>query len=319
MKKTLIALAAVAATGAAFAQSSVTLYGVADASIVKTTDKSTVLSSSGVMNNGTSRWGVRGSEDLGGGLKAGFNFEDGLSLNTGASNLSGGNYFSRAAWMNLSGGFGELRLGRTLNPSFYSVAAWELTGTANYSAVMSQFGGVTGGVRNSSQVAYTTPNMGGFSATLGYIMKGNNIVGATAATATTPAVAGVERAKVDLNAIYRNGPVAVSLGYNKTQDQEKNVALGASYKVGPATIAGSVIDASGKGKGFTIGAGMQAGPVYLVVDVARDTDYKDTDLLLEAKYPLSKRTFAYAAFLRDGKGKTAMNVNNVGLGIRHNF
>jgi predicted porin len=328
MKKTLIALAAIAASSAVFAQSSVTLYGVADASIVKTTDQSAMLSSSGTMNNGTSRWGVRGSEDLGGGLKAGFNFEDGLSLNTGASNLSGGTYFARAAWMNLSGGFGDVRLGRTLNPSFYSVAAWELTGTANYSAVMSQFGGkVTGGVRNNSQVAYTTPNMGGFSATLGYIMKANNVVGAVAAdpVAGTPAVAGVERAKVDANAIYRNGPLAVSFGYNKTQDAERNMALGASYNVGPVTIAGSFIDPQGDDKGFTIGAGMDAGPVHLVVDIARDTYYKDTNVLVEAKYPLSKRTFAYVAFLMDGKsdantaGRSTENINNVGLGLRHNF
>ena len=319
MKKTLIALAAVAATGAAFAQSSVTLYGVADAAIVKSTDKSTILSSSGGMNNGTSRWGMRGSEDLGGGLKAGFNYEAGLSLNDGSTGQSGGQYFSRAAWMNLSGGFGELRLGRTLNPSFYAAAAWELTGTANYSVAVGQHGAVLGGIRNSSQIAYTTPNMGGFSATLGYIMKGNNVVGGTAATATTPAVAGVERAKVDLNAIYRNGPVAVAIGYNKTQDAEKNVHIGANYKVGPVAIAGSIVDPAGDAKGFTIGAGMQTGPVYLVLDVARDTHFKDTNVLVEAKYPLSKRTFAYAAYVRDGKGKNAENINNVGLGIRHNF
>ena len=223
--------------------------------------------------------------------------------------------------MNLSGGLGELRLGRTLNPSFYAAAAWGLTGTANYSAVVGQHGAVLGGIRNSSQIAYTTPNMGGFSATLGYIMKGNNVVGGSAATATTPAVAGVERAKVDLNAIYRNGPVAVALGYNKVQDGEKNIHVGANYKVGPVTIAGSIVDPSGDAKGFTLGAGMQAGPVNLVLDVARDTQFKDTDLLIEAKYPLSKCTFAYAAFLRDGKGKGAAtdDINNIGLGLRHNF
>ena len=319
MKKTLIALAAVAATGAAFAQSSVTLYGVADAALVKTTGKSAILSSSGGMNNGTSRWGMRGSEDLGGGLKAGFNYEAGLSLNDGSTGQSGGQYFSRGAWMNLSGGFGELRLGRTLNPSFYAAAAWELTGTANYSVAVGQHGAVLGGIRNSSQIAYTTPTMGGFSATLGYIMKGNNVVGGSAATATTPAVAGVEKAKVDLNAIYRNGPVAVALGYNKVQDAEKNVHVGVNYKVGPVAIAGSIVDPAGDAKGFTIGAGMQAGPVNLVLDIARDTFYKDTNILVEAKYPLSKRTFAYAAFVRDGDGKTATSSNNLGLGIRHNF
>lgn len=303
MKKTLIALAAVAATGAAFAQSSVTLYGVADVSIAKSTGSSTLLSSSRTMNNGTSRWGVRGSEDLGGGLKAGFNFEQGISLETGAIAKSGTGEFGRAAYMNLTGGFGEVRLGRTLNPSFFAAAAWELTGTANYSAVVGQFGSVLGGIRNDAQIAYTTPNMGGFSATVGYVPKGNS----------------ADTAEVDLNAIYKNGPMVVALGYNKEQGAEKNVHVGASYKVGPATIAGAIIDPAGNAKGFSIGAGMQAGPVYLVLDVARDTNAKDTNMLIEAKYPLSKRTFAYAALLRDGKGKNATNVNNLGLGLRHNF
>jgi predicted porin len=312
MKKTLIALAAVAATGAAFAQSSVTLYGVADASLAKVTGKSAYLSSAGTMNNGTSRWGVRGTEDLGGGLKAGFNFEQGLSLNDGSLSKSGGGEFGRAAWMNLSGGFGELRLGRTLNPSFYAAAAWELTGAANYSVVVSQFGGVLGGVRNSSQIAYTTPNMGGFSATVGYVLKGNSVD---------------EKAKVDLNAIYANGPLSVALGYNKVQDAEKNVHVGARYNFGVFTLAGGIIDPAGDAKGFTIGGSVPLGPVNLVVDVARDTEFKDTDLLVEVKYPMSKRTTAYAAVLRDGKKKNGAlgaatagkDVNGLGLGIRHNF
>jgi predicted porin len=264
------------------------------------------------MNNGTSRWGVRGTEDLGGGLKAGFNFEQGLSLNDGSLSKSGGGEFGRAAWMNLSGGFGELRLGRTLNPSFYAAAAWELTGAANYSVVVSQFGGVLGGVRNSSQIAYTTPNMGGFSATVGYVLKGNSAD---------------EKAKVDLNAIYANGPLSVALGYNKVQDAEKNVHVGARYNFGVFTLAGGIIDPAGDAKGFTIGGSVPLGPVNLVVDVARDTEFKDTDLLVEVKYPMSKRTTAYAAVLRDGKKKNGAlgaatagkDVNGLGLGIRHNF
>jgi predicted porin len=312
MKKTLIALAAVAATGAAFAQSSVTLYGVADAALAKVTGNSAELMSAGTMNNGNSRWGVRGTEDLGGGLKAGFNFEQGLSLNDGSLSKAGAGEFGRAAWMNLSGGFGELRLGRTLNPSFYAAAAWELTGAANYSVVVSQFGGVLGGIRNSSQIAYTTPNMGGFSATVGYVLKGNSAD---------------EKAKVDLNAIYANGPLSVALGYNKVQDAEKNVHVGARYNFGVFTLAGGIIDPAGDAKGFTIGGSVPLGPVNLVVDVARDTEFKDTDLLVEVKYPMSKRTTAYAAVLRDGKKKNGAlgaatagkDVNGLGLGIRHNF
>jgi len=312
MKKTLIALAAVAATSVAFAQSSVTLYGVADAGVAKITDQSATFSGSGVMNNGNSRWGVRGTEDLGGGLKAGFNFEQGINIGTGELSASSpvGAPFGRAAWMNLSGGFGELRLGRTLNPSFFAAAAWELTGTANYSVVVSQFGAVLGGIRNSSQFQYTTPNMGGFTATLGYILKANN---------------GGENAKVDLNAIYRNGPLAVALGYNKVQNAEKNIHVGANYNFGAFKVAGAIIDPAGDARGFAIGGTANAGPVSLTLDIARDTEFKDTDVLLEAKYPLSKRTFTYAAVLRDGGkkagalGAAGENRTGLGLGIRHNF
>ena len=314
MKKTLIALAAVAATGAAFAQSSVTLYGVADAAITKTNNGGeTMLSSSSSLNNGTSRWGVRGVEDLGGGLKASFNFEGGLSLNDGAANLSGGQMFSRAANLGLSGGFGSILVGRALTPSFYGIAAWELTGTANYSVVGSQFGFLN--TRSSAQLMYTSPSMAGFSVSFAHVLKGNNVVGAVAATATSPAIAGVERARNNLNAIYRNGPIVVAFAYDKVQDAEAGKSLGGSYDFGGFKLAGSVMDPSGVAKGFTLGGSTTMGPVTLTLDVARDTEAKDTDLLVEAKYALSKRTFTYAALLRDGLTKT----NGFGVGLRHNF
>jgi predicted porin len=317
MKKTLIALAAVAATGAAFAQSSVTLYGVADVALTKSTDTSAAVMSAGALNNGTSRWGVRGTEDLGGGLKAGFNFEQGLSLGDGSISTAGAGDFGRAAWMNLSGGFGDLRLGRSLTPSFYGIAAWELTGTANYSVVGSQFGFLN--TRSSAQIMYTTPSMAGFSVSFAHVLKGNNVVGAVAATATTPAIAGVERARNNLNAIYRNGPIVVAFAYDKVQDAEAGKSLGGSYDFGGFKLAGSVMDPSGVAKGFTLGGSTTMGPVTLTLDVARDTEAKDTDLLVEAKYALSKRTFTYAAIVRDGKGEDVKNFNHVALGIRHNF
>jgi predicted porin len=324
MKKTLIALAAVAATGAAFAQSSVTLYGVADAAIGRNSagtagavTQDTQFQSSGSVNNGTSRWGVRGVEDLGGGLKAGFNFEQGLSLNDGAA----ADGFARAAYLNLMGGFGEVRLGRTLNPSFFAAAAWELTGTANYSVVVRQFGAVLGGVRNNSQIAYTTPSFGGVTATLATVLKGND----------ANAAAG-DQSKMDLNVIYRGGPLVVALGYNKlgslpagsaTTLTKANVHVGANYNFGGFKLAGAIIDPAGDAKGFSFGGTVPVGPVSLTIDMARDTFFKDTDVLLEAKYPLSKRTFAYAAVLRDGKATgrvaDAQNTTNYGLGIRHNF
>ncbi len=306
MKKSLIALAVLAASGAAMAQSSVTMYGVADLSLAKANGVSAQMSGNGVMNNGNSRLGVRGVEDLGGGLKASFNFEQGINAESGATDAA---TWQRAAWLALSGGFGRFQMGRTLTPSFWGVAAWELTGTANYSAVANQFGFAGGPTRNNSVFMYTTPNMGGFSGTLGYIAKPDN----------------GGNAKVDANLIYANGPLAVALSYNKVNSQPKGLALGAAYDFGMFKLAGSLQDAPGASKGFTIGGTVPVGPVALTLDIAREngTGMKNTDFLVEAKYALSKRTFAYAAYYKDGDAgggvyKTGAK-NSLGLGVRHNF
>ena len=310
MKKSLIALAVLAASGVAMAQSSVTLYGVADLGLVKSNGISAQMSGNGTMNNGNSRLGVRGVEDLGGGLKASFNFEQGINAESGKTEA---NTFQRAAWLGLSGNFGSVRLGRSLTPSYYGMAAWELTGAANYSAAANQFGFVAAGSRNDSQFAYTTPSFGGFSATVGYIMKPDN----------------GGNAKYDLNVIYANGPIAAALSYNKVKDFKGNASLGGSYDFGVAKIAASWQDGykGGKGiageqkqSGFTIGGTVPIGAFSVTLDVARDTKAKDTDVVVEGKYALSKRTFAYAAYYKDGEKKLSTGAkNHLGLGIRHNF
>ena len=314
MKKSLIAVAALAVVSAASAQSSLNVYGIADVVIHKDDvraepSKPTKMTSGGVSG---SRLGFKGTEDLGGGLKAGFNFEQGLSLGDGSISTAGAGDFGRAAWMNLSGGFGDLRLGRSLTPSFYGIAAWELTGTANYSVVGSQFGFLN--TRSSAQLMYTSPSMAGFSVSFAHVLKGNNVVGAVAATATSPAIAGVERARNNLNAIYRNGPIVVAFAYDKVQDAEAGKSLGGSYDFGGFKLAGSVMDPSGVAKGFTLGGSTTMGPVTLTLDVARDTEAKDTDLLVEAKYALSKRTNLTAYTAKTEGAKAAM-----GAGVRHNF
>jgi len=111
MKKTLLALAAIAASSAAFAQSSVTLYGVVDASLesVKGDDTVTRVSSD---NLASSRLGFKGTEDLGNGLKANFVLESNMKMDTGANGGGTTRFFDRAAWVGAAGAFGELRLGR---------------------------------------------------------------------------------------------------------------------------------------------------------------------------------------------------------------
>ena len=333
MKKTLIALAAVAATGAAFAQSSVTLYGVADVAVGKANtaagaglsntiaatanptglglgnDKFQAIASN-TLNNGTSRYGFRGVEDLGGGLKAGFNFEAGISLADGSANKSGGEAFSRAANVSLMGGFGEIRAGRSLNASYYSVASWELTGTANYSVVANQFNYAGAGPRDTAQVMYRSPSFSGLTVDVATVLKGND----AAATAG-------DQSKYDIAATYVAGPLAASLAYNKVSGATKNVAVGAKYNFGAFTVAGSFQDPAGVKKGFTVGVSAPVGPVTLTADIARATNTadKNTDFLLEAKYALSKRTFAYGVYMRDGAVAGGKSVSAYAVGVRHNF
>ena len=303
MKKSLIALAVLGFAGAAMAQSSVTLYGVADAGLGKAKsagDTKVNMQSAGTMNNGTSRLGVRGVEDLGGGLKAGFNFETGLSLENGNTSTAGAGFWGRAANLWLGGNWGTFQMGRTLNPSFYGVAAWELTGTANYSVVGNTYGYV-GGARNSSEFSYKTPDFGGLTAKLGYIMKADN----------------GGNAKWDLNVIYANGPIAAGLSANKTKGQKVGYALGGKYNFGNFAVAASYSDNHKVRRGFSIGGTANFGAASVTLDLTRDTKNlagkKYTNGLLEGKYALSKRTFMYAAYLRlDGN-------NNYGLGVRHNF
>jgi len=301
MKKSLIALAVLGASGFAMAQSSVTLYGVADAGLGKVANGKTQMTSAGLLNNGNSRLGVKGVEDLGGGLKAGFNFEAGLNLEDGSSAPSGPGFWSRAANMYLGGGWGTFLMGRTLNPSFYGFATWELTGAANYTVVGNTFGfGGGNGPRNSSQFTYTTPNISGFSGSLGYIFSDDN----------------GGNAKWDLNAIYANGPLAVALTANKTQTQKTGWSLGGRYTIGQFILAASYNDAYTVRRGFSIGGTANFGAAALTLDLTRDTKNpvkKYTNALLEGKYSLSKRTFVYADYLRLDGG------NNYGVGVRHNF
>ncbi len=321
MKKTLIALAAVAATGAAFAQSSVTLYGVADVAVGKTNaaglglanDKFQAIASN-VLNNGNSRFGLKGTEDLGGGLKAGFNFEGGINIANGAGNTSGGQLFSRAANVSLMGGFGEIRAGRSLTTSFYSVAAWELTGTANYSVVANQFSFGGYGPRESALVMYNSPKFGGLSFSASTVLKANGALNGYA-----------DKSKYDLAIGYAAGPLTAGFAYNKISGADASYVLGGKYDLGTFAVAGSYNNVGVTGaddkKGFTLGVSAPMGPVTLTADIARATNsaYKNTDFLLEAKYALSKRTFAYAVYMRDGAMAGGKSVNGYSVGLRHNF
>lgn len=117
MKKSLLALAVLGAfAGAASAQSTVTLYGRVDLSL----NKPIGTENKGVANGSGSRLGVRGVEDLGGGLKALFNIEHRFDADTGQITSSNGRFWSARSIVGLEGGFGRFWMGREYTPVFLS-------------------------------------------------------------------------------------------------------------------------------------------------------------------------------------------------------
>ena len=320
MKKTLIALAVLAASSASMAQ--VTLYGVADISLgaignVPGVKSDLNMKTNDFSNDGNSRWGIKVVEDLGSGMKVTAQFEQNIDYSTGATGTADARY----AYLALDTGIGRFKAGRTLTPTFFGVVAWELTGAANFSAVANQFGFAGAGSRNSREISYTTPNFGGFTAQFGGVLE----------------VDGVENgglgAKYDMNVIYSGGPLSVGFSAWKNDkvapgaSTDGNYSLGASYNFGAFTVAGSLQDPAGPSQGFTLGATVPVGAWKFTVDVAQDTGFDDTDYLLYAGYSLSKRTTLYADYRRDGKSgksvngvvKSAVDADLYGIGIRMNF
>jgi predicted porin len=213
---------------------------------------------------GTSRFGMRGVEDLGGGMKASFQFEAGLRIddgtvtpgggsNGGGSGDSGGAFFGRTAKIGLSGGFGSVELGRMLNPAFLVQGNSWAAGSANglYDAGASTAPPM-GGVRTSNAIMYATPNLGGFTAKLLYgapEAKASTTTTPPGSTATTKA-----NPKYDLSLEFANGPIYVGFGYDRA-------------KSGAVSTAG--VSSSTDVKGYTVGGSFDLGFIKPFVNYSR--------------------------------------------------
>ncbi|WP_285414933.1 porin [Variovorax sp. efr-133-TYG-130] len=297
MKKSLVALAALAVAGVASAQSSVTLFGVVDASIsgysstardlnptvfpnafgipVYLNQGSVKTSSRQLANSGynSSRLGFRGTEDLGGGLAASFWLEAPISNDDGQQGIA---TFARRSTVSLSGGFGEIRLGRDYTPTFWNDTVFDPFGTNGVgtnliSTANTSFGGFgtpaasTGAftnvgtsnyVRASNTIGYfLPPNLGGFYGQVMYGMSEKTKYDNGIYTPTTANAARQGR-YVGGRFGYANGPLDVALAYGSstvgdnyyagTTTKINTLNLGASYDFGPVKLFGEVSQAKNK-------------------------------------------------------------------------
>jgi len=279
MKKTLIALAALAATSAAFAQSSVTLFGVVDLAYENVKTNAGRISGLSPSANSSSRIGFRGVEDLGGGMSASFWLEGALAPMNGSSSsgttqnnqsttiAAGGLTFNRRSTVSLSGGFGELRIGRDYTPTFWNYTIYDPFGTNSVGATI---GGYVGAgmaatfVRASNSVGYFLPgNLGGFYGQAMYAF-GNR---ASTETTARPAAYGVTPVNTENNGRYfgvrfgyGQGPINTAVAYGRT-----------TYAAGTntASVLGLAGAATGNVTDFNWGGSYTFGTVKAMAQIFR--------------------------------------------------
>ena len=318
MKKSLIALAVLAASGAAMAQSSVTLYGVVDTGLTYVSGVDNVYGMTHVGGNVNSRLGFRGVEDLGNGLKATFNLESGLSADDGGNYMTQDNglTFNRTSTVGLAGNFGEVRFGRMLTTSYLAVSRYDAFGDTGIGA--SRAWGAVDGYQPRAQnaISYTSPNFNGFK------VGGEYGFGEQQKAS--------DSRYIGIGATYDNGPLSLGLGFDRMNGDTANNTvldtnlttwqLGGAYNFGVAKLMGfykqskdkvtgpAAPNASFKSKVFGLGVTAPvgaAGEVRASYNHYRDSadipgvntpTLKANQLSLGYVHNLSKRTALYGTY-----------------------
>jgi len=328
MKKSLIALAALAAFGTAYAQSAVTITGKLGGSYTANTSNAGVKTSGFAMQDGDVNFVV--AEDLGGGLKAdvfmGIRLR-GREVNTdGASDGIG----SRNAHVRVTGGFGSVLIGAVASPS--SILALGGAGAVGFKGV-DDGGELLDAETNSIDLfQYTTPTMMGANAYVQFVDNiGNAATGGRESAATTPTAT-----VFGLN--YANGPIQANIdttsfkiNSSTTFTGESRVRASASYNLGVATVGfgyqtnnNTLTDVKQMvvGVNVPVNAQLSAAINY----ATRDTETLSTGATVTNKgyeagvnYSLSKRTAVAVSYRLINEGASAIDQKHTRVRLMHSF
>ncbi|MDD2880872.1 MAG: porin [Rhodoferax sp.] len=342
MKKSLIALAVLAASGAAMAQSSVTLYGRLDASVGQTRTEATgavpvaSLTQTKIdqSNLNTTFWGLKGTEDLGGGLTANFKLESGFALDTGVGNTG---IFERTATVGFAGGFGAVNLGRQYTAYDALRGATNNVWDSNLATTSAVWGTGVADYTNrvSNSIRYDSPAFSGVSGALAIGLGENK-------TATVDA-----DQNLSLHIKYAAGPLLVGYGYQEQKAQtpaapavatgtvtNKYNLLGASYDFGVAKLTGSYNTAKNgtrDDKEYQVGVSAPFGKATVAAGYSHSNstgtglpELNGKGFTLVGTYDLSKRTTLYTGYksteVESGAAAlTTSKASTLALGVRHTF
>ena len=322
MKKTLIALAVLAVSGAAFAQSTATISGSISVGVMDT-GLAGAKASVSTLGGGANAINIVTAEDLGGGMRAGFDSQMRFNAATGDRNSSGtGAALFHGANAYISGGMGTIRVGKIIEANNCAFDPWACTGGAGTNAgAPGTISGLIAAQTIAQSVSYATPTVGGFSASYH----------------TSVSSRANERSVMSLN--YAQGPLSAQFLQSKgsvniagdvagaasiTDAKAQGTSMGASYNFGFARL--SAFNAKTENAAGTTTADITAftasvpmGAYTLLASTAKNkkaATTADTKTAVGINYALSKRTTLGAdMFKQDAVGSSTGFVARV----RHNF
>lgn len=318
------------APGRAAAQSNVSIYGILDGGLVRENGgPAGHVTNIGGGIASSSRIGFKGKEDLGGGLAAVFQIENGFGSDTGAAS-QGGLLFGRQAYVGLTGGFGSFTLGRQYTPYYKTLrdigdpfGAVSLAGRSGNLFVTN--------TRANNMVEYISPSYGGVKLDLAYA------AGEVAGDST-------RNRQLSGSIGYSGGDLAVQLGHHRIDnatatDATRNTLVSARYRFGKLLAHASYAHNKGPrdadSRDMLLGATIQLATGKLLVSHVRHDDREAANNDAHQwgvgyHHQLSKRTDIYVAYAKiDNRNAAAFKVGNASetgtgdrafnLGVRHNF
>lgn len=345
--KHLLLLPFVGVAGASFAQSSVTLFGIVDATIAY--GRGSIAHRTQMLRGGlnSNRLGFRGVEDLGGGLSAQFWLESGMNVDDGTGQSSntnnqvsgatpaGGLTFNRRSTVSLAGNWGEVRLGRDYVPQYWNQIVGDPFGNVGVGASVNYIANISGvtNTRASNMISYFSPKgLGGLAVQASHYRGENpsNVANADDGNGS------------GIRVVYEAGPLVVGAAWGRTEyatgdATQTNFAAAYDFRV-VKVMATLNRDKTGdvKARGGVVGVSVPVGPGEFKasysqyrLDSAADPEAKQ--FAVGYVHNLSKRTALYATYatLRNSGGSsrslnggiTAPNENASGfdLGVRHAF
>jgi len=317
MKKSLIALAVAGAFAApAFAASSnVDVYGIMNIAIQDTDAKGSDIQ----VTDNTSRIGLKGAEDLGGGMKAVWQIESAVTSGNGSGTdgVGSGALADRNTFIGLAGNFGTFVMGRHDTPYKLGTVSLDIFGDTIADYNTGRLDGVqlisnTHDHRSPSAIAYISPTWSGFHFAIAGVATNTGINSNDSIDATS------------LTGVYANGPLFASLSYQNVELLKSDAwKLGIGYTFGDTKV-GFVyenIDQTAGRDSMLINVAHGMGPITLKAQygkVSPDAGKDQSQFALGADYALSKRTTAYFVY-GNGDDNVGGDVSGWNLGVKHSF